>query len=467
MERMTATRHIFFCILGTALLLMLAWTSVGQTIGTSARITGMGNSSAALVRGLDALNVNPAQIVPSDGVTVSFGVLPFAAQASMDFMSYELYNKYFTGTEIGYRKRTPTYLTTEDKNTILSSFQGDVGNFTHDIRYTIFNAMVSTPLFTVAFGVTERTGSNVALPKDYAEFMFFGNPPGKTFDFGETRVSSAWTRDYSLTVGRELLNIRGMQLLGGVSVKMVQGLAYFEVERFNSHFTTDPDNYEVRGHADMVARYTGSKDWFTQNNGFHYELMPTPVGSGFGIDIGAHLKLNRLFRASLSLTDLGSVSWNSGAKEIVASEDFAISDLSTNEQIEEIKQRLNGTEKEISAFSSPLPAAMILAGVVTIPNVPKKNSDWHFTFAYRQGFNDVAGNSTSPQFGLGTEIELLYNVAFRFGVNAGGIRPFTFGAGVGFIADNFKLDIGTLDITPHLTERFSAAAVGISSHWDI
>jgi hypothetical protein len=161
------------------------------------------------------------------------------------------------------------------------------------------------------------------------------------------------------------------------------------------------------------------------------------------------------------------VNWNGGAKEIVASEDFAISDLSTNEQIEEITQRLNGTEKDISAFSSPLPAAMIIAGVVTIPNVPKKNSDWHFTFAYRQGFNDVAGNSTSPQFGLGTEIELLYNVAFRFGVNTGGIRPFTFGAGVGFIADNFKLDIGTLDITPHLTERFSAAAVGISSHWDI
>ena len=46
----------------------------------------MGNSSAGLVRGLDALNVNPAQLVPNDGVTVSLGILPFGAQAGADFI---------------------------------------------------------------------------------------------------------------------------------------------------------------------------------------------------------------------------------------------------------------------------------------------------------------------------------------------------------------------------------------------
>jgi hypothetical protein len=52
-------------------------------------------------------------------------------------------------------------------------------------------------------------------------------------------------------------------------------------------------------------------------------------------------------------------------------------------------------------------------------------------------------------------------------VNFGGIQPVILGAGVGFIADNFKLDIGTMDITPHVSDSFSAVAVGISSHWDI
>jgi hypothetical protein len=458
---------LFFLLVFAVSCLFVGQRLHAQTIGTSARITGMGNSSVALVRGLDALNANPAQIVPDDGVVVSFGVLPFSAQASMDFLSYELYNRYFTGTLGSNRKRTPTFLTEEDKQTILSSFSCEVGNFTHDIRYTLFNAMVSTKLFTVAFGITERTGSNVSLPQSYADFLLFGNPPGKTFDFSATRVSSAWTRDYSLTVGREILSLHGMKLLAGISLKKVHGMAYFEVERFNSHVTTDADTYEIHGQADLVARYAGTKDWLTENNSFHYQLFPTPVGSGWGLDIGANLRVNRMFSASLSLLDLGAIRWSDDTKQISASETFSIDDVSSDRQNEEIKQRLNGSERPISGFTTPLPSAMVVAGVLTIPNVPKRHSDWHFTFAWRQGFNSIAGNSTQPQFGLGTEIELLYNVAFRFGINAGGIRPVTFGAGIGFIADNFKLDIGTLDITPHLTERFSAVAVGISSHWDI
>lgn len=457
-------------LLSGTLLVLLACSFIplrAQTIGTSARITGMGNSSAALVRGLDALNVNPAQIVPNDGVTVSFGVLPFGAQAGADFMDYATYNQYFTGTPGEKGKRNPTYLTTTDKQAILNTFSADVGHFTHDIRYTLFNALLSTRAMTIAVGITERTGSNVALPRSFADFMFFGNEPGKAFDFSKTHVSSSWTRDYSLTVAQEFRLYRRIPILVGASLKLVHGYAYFGVDRFNSSFVTDPETYEVRGKADMVARYAGTSDWIGSNNDFHYSLFPTPVGAGFGVDLGAHVKLTRMFSAGFSLVDLGSVSWDRGAHEISANEDFVIDDLSSTEQVDEIQSRLNGTEYDIPSFSTPLPSAMIISGVLSLPNIPRRGKNWHFTFAYRQGFNDVSGNSTSPRFGVGTEIELLYNVAFRFGVNVGGVEPVIFGAGVGFIADNFKLDIGTMDITPHLNDSFSAVAVGVSSHWDI
>ncbi|MCB2205681.1 hypothetical protein KQI65_13130 [bacterium] len=455
---------------GAALILTLLCgyaTVEAQTIGTSARLTGMGNSSAGLVRGLDALNVNPAQLVPDDGVTVSFGVLPFGAQAGADFMDYSTYNQYFTGTPDAKGKRTPTYLTSADKQAILNTFSGETGHFTHDIRYTLFNAMLSTRAMTVAVGITERTGSNVALPRSFAEFMFFGNEPGKAFDFSNTEVSSSWTRDYSLTVAQEFRLYRRIPILVGASLKLVHGYAYFGIDRFNSSFVTDPETYEVRGTADMVARYAGTSDWIGNNNDFHYSLFPTPVGTGFGVDIGAHMKLTRMFSAGFSLVDLGSVSWDRGAHEITANEDFVIDDLSSTDQVDEIQSRLNGTEYEIPSFSTPLPSAMIISGVLSLPDMPRRGKYWHFTFAYRQGFNDMSGNSTHPRIGVGTEIELLYNVAFRFGVNVGGVEPIIFGAGVGFIADNFKLDIGTMDITPHLNDSFSAVAVGVSSHWDI
>jgi hypothetical protein len=173
-----------------------------------------------------------------------------------------------------------------------------------------------------------------------------------------------------------------------------------------------------------------------------------------------------MFSAGFSLVDLGSITWDKGTHEITANEDFTIDDI-TGDQVDEIQSRLDGREYDIPSFSTPLPAALIISGVLSVPDFPRKHKAWHFTAAYRQGFNDVAGNSTSPRVGIGTEFELLYNVAFRFGVNFGGIRPVIFGAGVGFIADNYKLDIGTMDITPHISESFSAVAVGISMHWDI
>jgi hypothetical protein len=442
-------------------------TLTAQTIGTSARLTGMGNSSAALVRGLDALNVNPAQIVPGDDVTISFGVLPFGAQAGADFMDYATYNQYFTGTAADKGTRQPTYLSADDKLAIMNTFQGEVGHFTHDIRYTLFNAMLSTRFLTVAVGITERTGSNIALPRAFADFMFFGNEPGKEFDFSKTAVSSSWTRDYSLTVAQEFRLYRKIPLLIGASLKLVHGYAYFGIDRFNSSFVTDPETYEVSGIADMAGQYAGTKDWIGANNSFHYTLFPTPVGSGIGIDLGANVQLTRYFHAGFSLVDLGSVNWNRGAHEISANEAFTIDNVSSEEQREEITTQLNGKEYDVSSFSTPLPSAMIISGVLSLPDMPRKNKSWHFTFAYRQGFNDVAGNSTRPRLGIGTEIELLYNVAFRLGVNFGGIQPVILGAGVGFIADNFKLDIGTMDITPHVSDSFSAVAVGISSHWDI
>lgn len=447
-------------------LLLAASTSQSQTLGTSARLTGMGNSSAALVRGLDALHVNPAQLVPDDGVTVSFALLPFGAQAGADFMDYATYEKYFTGTANERGKIEPTYLTVMDKRAILNTFAGDIGHFTHDIRYSLASLMVSAGPIAAGFSITERTGSNIALPRSFAEFMFFGNEAGRTYDFSETAVSSSWTRDYALTVATKL-PLRRMALLLGASVKLVHGYGYFGLDRFESGFTTDAATYEVRGTADMAARYAGSEEWLLANNDFHYTLFPNPVGSGFGFDVGANLQVNRAFAIGLSFVDLGAVHWNRRTYEITAHENFSIDDISTDAQVEEIKTRLNGQEQAVDAFTTPLASAMILGGVVTLPDMPKRGRDWHFTIAYRQGFNNEAGNTTNPRIGLGTEIELMRNVAIRLGANFGGIRPVTFGAGVGLIADNFKLDIGTMDILPHVSNSFSAVALGISSHWDI
>jgi hypothetical protein len=437
-----------------------------QTLGTSARMSGMANSSAALVNGVDAIGVNPALIRPEEGVTFSVGLLPFGSNLNTDFIDYDTYKNYFTGVNDARNRRVPRYLTTDDKNVILSKFQNQTGMMSHDIRYSLLSAVVAARFGTFGFAISDRTGSNVAIPKEMLEFMFFGNPPGRTFDFSSTHVSSSWTRQYAASFATRLYYTRRHFVSVGASVKYVHGFAYFGIERFNSGFTTDPDNFTVNGRADMLAMYAGSSDWIS-NNSVRYTMFPSPVGHGFGIDLGIHGEVNRNFSAGLSLLDLGSVTWDRGAKRISASEDFFIDDITTSDQVDEIKSRINGTEESIGSFSTPLPSTVIIAGVYSFPHFMRRDRYLHLAASYRQGLNEESGNTTKPRFGVGTEFQLLWNVAFRLGVNFGGITPMTFSGGVGFISDNFKLDVGTVDIAPAMTTSFTGVSFGVSTHFDI
>ncbi len=437
-----------------------------QTMGTSARLSGMGNSSAALVRGVDAVSVNPALINPGKGIRFSIGVLPFGSDMSTDFFDYATYQRYFTGQINNQGKTVPYYLTSEDKDVIINNFPGETGAFRHDIQYSFLTAIASFSIGTLGFSISERTGSNITLPRSFAEFMLNGNPPGVAFDFSATRISSSWTRQYAMSYAYQYKYSRATTLSIGGSAKYIHGYGYFALERFNSNFTTDPDSFVVTGTADMLATYAGTNDWIS-NNSLHYSLFPSPVGTGWGFDLGAHMQVTNSFSAGISMLDIGSVTWDRNARRITASEDFRISDLSSEEQVDEIKQRLNGTEEEIEQFTSALPTAFVVAGVYSFQHFIRKDKYLHLTFAVRQGLNNESGNSTSPRVGLGTEFELLRNVAFRLGVNFGGIQPMAVAAGIGFIADNFKLDIGSMDISPTMTDSFSTVTFGVSTHIDI
>jgi len=83
-----------------SLLLAVALYGTGLlTAGERTDIQGMGmaRTFTASTRGLDAVGINPANLrVGQDGV-LTFGLLPVGLHVGSDFMTYELYQKYFTG----------------------------------------------------------------------------------------------------------------------------------------------------------------------------------------------------------------------------------------------------------------------------------------------------------------------------------------------------------------------------------
>jgi len=110
-------------LLGATLLIAAAAHAGDQT---NIRGLGMARATTASSRGLDAVGVNPANLALSDEANVEFSLVPVGIGLGSDFMTYALYNKFFTGVE------TPTgrmskNLSDADKQEILDAFPGGSG----------------------------------------------------------------------------------------------------------------------------------------------------------------------------------------------------------------------------------------------------------------------------------------------------------------------------------------------------
>jgi hypothetical protein len=66
---------------------------------------------------------------------------------------------------------------------------------------------------------------------------------------------------------------------------------------------------------------------------------------------------------------------------------------------------------------------------------------------YKQGFNDVPGNSTRPRFSLAAEYRPWIFLPLRMGTTFGGKDRFSIGAGLGFDFYYWNFDIGSENIS--------------------
>jgi hypothetical protein len=430
-------------------------------------MAGTDHSAASLVTGIDALGVNPALIDPPGPAVLSIGLAPFSLRAGTDFLSYDAYVRYFTGTMGSDRLVHPTYLTEADKRTLLDAFPGDDGTVVTDDQFRLIAFTANTGPFAFGVDISDRLMSSATVPRALAEFLLEGNTPGRTFDLRTTRVESSWIRDYGLTLAHRFdIDARRQRSVSvGASVKYLQGFAYFSVDRFNSVFTTDPDSFVISGRADLRARYAGT-EWIVDRDISQFSLFPEAVGGGFGLDLGVTLRLSEHFACSATLTDFGWMRWNRGAREIAASEAFTISNMTSDRQLDEITDRLNDKEHPVASFSSTLPSAVTISGALTIPALFGKNKPANFTFALREGLSETLGNSTIPRIAAGADLNLASYFALRLGAAAGGLMPPSAACGISLKMYRFTLDLATNNIETFLSRQFSIMSFSAGGRLD-
>lgn len=164
--------------------------------------------------------------------------------------------------------------------------------------------------------INEKIKSRLLVPTDFFKLVFEGNGGanvGEKFDLG-FGIDLIHSREFALGFNRSF--IKDKLRLGG-RFKYVIGLNAIQTERNDISFTTTNQAFTYRVKSDL--KINSSLMELDSNTTLNDVLFGNPKNSGFGIDMGAQLKLNKKISLSASVVDLGIIHWKENTKSTFSS----------------------------------------------------------------------------------------------------------------------------------------------------
>lgn len=404
---------------------------------------GMGSTFTAIARGTSTLGINPANLSYKNNYSVDFNLLNFSISTGSDLIDINIYNKYFTGDENG----NPVFLTDQDKREILKIFPAGLAQtgFNFDLSLLAFTVNAGN-LGSLAFSIYERAGLSILMPKDYLEFVLFGNLLNKKYDFGKTYFNALWCREYSFSYAREIPQPDFLKYLSaGLSIKLIHGYGFAEISHNRTYFATDAES-KIYGKIDYQVKMAGIDILFTENN-TGYSPFPKPAGTGIGFDLGLSGNVSDILSVGVALVNVGKISWKSNTYEHSGYAEFNLDDPKTaQEQLDSLDKIFKNTKTKISGFNTSLPTVLRLGigykldQAQFVSNFP---GEMTIAFDYNQGFNNLTGNTKIPRFSLGLEYKPLKWLPIRTGFSLGGVEGFKWGFGSGLLFSFMDLEFAT------------------------
>lgn len=399
----------------------------------SARSIALSGAFSTSSRGANTIGWNPANLGYNDNPNFSwkFLIFPFVPTANIEISnnsisSHWLNNEFFTGK----------FLDNQDKARLLDYFPE-----TGFEAAPIVNIDIASFSFgSWAFSLSAETISNVQLPKDLFQFMFYGNKFNHPIDLSSTNLESQTLATITVYHGWQLeigaLEKYIKQLNLGVGLKYLGAGTYINIEEMDASVNFTRDQAIVDGKA-LVTGAAG--------------------GHGLALDIGASAQVNERLYTSYSLHNLGGkINWGSynlgvfdqkfaNAEEdkkgdliqgefaihsIIDKNDFGNADSLIEEGIEA------DTTYFIDKYSSSYPAYMNIGAEY------RAGQNLKLLFNYQQFFRAQLAFSTAPRVSLGSEYIFLSAIPIRAGFSLGGKDHFRWGFGSGLNLKHYTFDFG-------------------------
>lgn len=419
---------------------------------------GMGSTFTTIARGINTLGINPANLAYKNTYTFDINLLNFSFSTGSDLIDLNLYNKYFTGDENG----KPVFLSENDKKEILKVFPSGLAQtgFNFDFALLAFSLNAGN-LGSFAFSALERAALSFLMPKDYLEFVLYGNPLNKKYDFSKTYFNAIWYREYSISYAHEIPDPNFNYLSAGISLKLIHGYAFADVSHNRTFLTTDEES-KISGKVDYQVKMAGI-DLLWKENNERYSPFPKPAGTGLGIDFGFTGNISEILSVGVAIINVGKIQWNSNTYEHSGYAEFSFDDPKTaKDQFDSLDKIFKNTKSKISSFKSSLPTVLRIGISYKLDQAPYiKNfpGGMIIAFDYNQGFNNIAGNTKIPRFSLGLEYKPWKWFPIRTGFSIGGIQGFKWAFGTGMTFSFMDLEFATENfeavIFPNTLKRIS------------
>lgn len=423
---------------GVALLIMTGESPATDRVNI--RGMGMARASVASSRNFDAVGINPANLAFPGNDIFTFTILPLGAYVGTDFLTYEIYSKYFTnGTSL-------IDLPESDKQAILSSFHGPMGTSHAEVAARLFGLSLRTDKSSsIVFTVDYSLIGAADIPREYADLLMHGNVPGSTFDVDGLAIQAYWARLYTLSFGSLLPAPAFLEwLAGGVSVKLVQGYGYYEIQNLNASLTANEQGLLSGGIAwDSRSASTGG----IKNPAG--DLFQNPAGYGLGVDVGISGGITRDVSFGIAITGIGWIDWKRDVEQVRSDTIAADESPDVFKSVRTLANSVSGTKTE-QPFSSQLPrllrvgvAAQIdrLAGAGAFPG------ELLLAVEYMDGIGPNSPLLEKPRLALACEYKPVRWLPLRTGVAFGGNGNAQVAFGFGLFSAQLDVDIGTEDLS--------------------
>ena len=449
------------------LIILPATLSFAQVPSITKSIS-MGYTSVASSTDIDALGLNPANIIKqrpgTDSKFIFSLILNAGFQTKSEYLSIDFYNSYLAAEN--------QVLTDADKQKILTE-AGNEPSFGL-ASFRIFSAVLNAGA-PGSFGISvdETFRGNFVIASDVFDLALYGNLIDRTYSALGTKVDGFWVRELNLSYANLIKAKKNSffdQLTFGVAVKPQFGIYFLETQNNNLTISTN-NQAQIFGSGNITLLYSGLTDdidfkMSTQNSGF-----------GIGVDAGASMGINTLSKnlyldLGLSITDIGYIKWTKNTANYFYDGNFAVTDITDPAQRDSLKNYLKETKTPVSSFTTSLPTQVRLGGVLRFlkgAHGTKDNYDLaSISLDYVQGFSENLGGSTKPIVGIGFEYNIGRVVSPRAGFVFGGEVDFLATLGLGIDAGPVVFDIGTGNIASIFTPKSTTKpSVGLAMKFRI